>query len=86
MKVTVLGSNAVTSVLSCEHLPLPLRPFAWLGTLRPSDAAGGVIAKLGPGLPPPHLARLESTKVPVHDARSVHGRALTVKAAPRLSH
>ena len=75
MKVAVLGSDAVTSLLSCEHLPALLRPFAWLGTLRPSDAAGGVIAKLGASLPPAQRARLESTKVRVHNARSLSGRA-----------
>ena len=63
MKTAVLGSDAVMAVLSGEHMPPPLRPFAWLGTLRPSDAVGGVIAKHGPEMPQLQLARLESTKV-----------------------
>ena len=63
MKALVLGSEGVTALLCREHLPPPLHPFCWLGTLRPSDAASGLIAKLGVNLPPPQRARLESTKV-----------------------
>ncbi len=62
-KASLLGSEAVSALLSREHLPPPLHPFSWLGTLRPSEAAGGLIAKLGSSLQPPQLAKLESTRV-----------------------
>ena len=59
----MLGSEGVTAVLCSNHLPPPLHAFSWLGTLRPSAAASGLIAQLGSGLPQPQLAKLESTKV-----------------------
>ena len=46
-----------------EHM-LPMeRPFAWLGSLRPSDAATHTLAKLGPALPQAQRTALEGLRV-----------------------
>ena len=63
VKVSLLGSEAVSALLCREHLPPSLHAFSWLGTLRPSEAAGGLVAKLGSGLQPSQLAKLESIRV-----------------------
>ncbi len=54
MKRAVVYSEGVGLIAGLAHLPPAERPFAWLGSgpLRPSDAAGGLLAHLpatGPG-------------------------------------
>jgi hypothetical protein len=39
------------------------RPFAWLGGVRPSDAAAVMLAQPAAGWPPPQRAALEALRV-----------------------
>ena len=58
--------SAVTrpaGVAGLEHM-LPMeRPFAWLCSLRPSDAAAHTLARLGPSLSQAQRTALEGLRV-----------------------
>ena len=46
-----------------EHLLPAERPYAWLGSLRPSEAAAGLLAKLGDDISAAATGRLHSLQV-----------------------
>ncbi|KAK9830640.1 hypothetical protein WJX81_008343 [Elliptochloris bilobata] len=81
MKRAVLCSDSAPAILRLEHL-LPMeRPFAWLGTLRPSDAAASVLAKLSGALPQAQRTALEALRDSLVEQEAVlapaHVEALT---------
>jgi hypothetical protein len=46
-----------------EHLLPAERPYAWLGSLRPSEAAAGLLAKLGDDVSAAAVGRLHTLQV-----------------------
>lgn len=52
-------------MLNGEHLLPAERPYSWLGSFRPSEAAAGLVAKLGDELQAASLGRLHTLQVPM---------------------
>lgn len=63
MKKAVIYSESVLLILSLEHLLPSERMYAWLGTLRASDACQGLLAKIGQTLAASQIGMLKTLKV-----------------------
>ncbi len=70
MKRAVVYSEGVGLIAGLAHLPPAERPFAWLGAgpLRPSEAAGGLLARLPPGAGSRPAMQLQILKVNLRTA------------------
>jgi hypothetical protein len=63
MKKAVIYSESVLLILSLEHLLPSERMYAWLGTLRASDACQGLLSKMEETLAAPQTRKLMALKV-----------------------
>lgn len=60
LRIVLLRRESALLVFNGEHLLPAERPYAWLGSLRPSEAAAGLLAKLGDDASTAALGRLHT--------------------------